>query len=367
MRRAAAMTQQARFMTSQVRPSRAGAGVASVAASYPKAFLDFAVSRGASREELARRSGITESDLVSPDERIELGRYLALIQAGAELTREPALAVHFGRDVRAETISIVALISLASETVGAAFVQMARYARLVLDASLPVPPGELVYENGEPWIVSTDPAYALYPHLWEILMAQMMSGFRRMFPEMPPGILIHCPHPPPSYRGEVESVMGAQVVFDAGRFAVRVPQAVLDIRLPAFNRYAFSLLSERAEALLKALEAEGTMRADVERRLMATLHTGGSSAEALSRTLNVSQKTLYRRLKAEGVTFEQVLDDLRRRLAISFLTDGKVSVTEAAYLVGFSDPSAFARAFKRWTGMSPGRFPGSPARSAIQD
>ena len=77
--------------------------------------------------------------------------------------------------------------------------------------------------------------------------------------------------------------------------------------------------------------------------------------DAVAAALGVAPKTMYRRLKAEGATFAEVLDDLRRRLAVSFLADRQVSVTEAAYLTGFSEPAAFSRAFKRWTGARPSR------------
>ena len=66
-----------------------------------------------------------------------------------------------------------------------------------------------------------------------------------------------------------------------------------------------------------------------------------------------TSQTLFRKLKAKGVTFEKVLDDLRHKLALDYLNGKKVSVHETAYLVGFSDPAAFSRAFKRWTGSSP--------------
>jgi AraC-like DNA-binding protein len=69
--------------------------------------------------------------------------------------------------------------------------------------------------------------------------------------------------------------------------------------------------------------------------------------------LGMSRQTLFRRLKVEGVTFELVLDDLRRTLALHYLGGQKVSVNETAYLVGFSEPAAFSRAFKRWTGSNP--------------
>jgi AraC-like DNA-binding protein len=77
--------------------------------------------------------------------------------------------------------------------------------------------------------------------------------------------------------------------------------------------------------------------------------------DAIAAKMGQSRQTLYRNLKDEGVTFEQVLDDLRHRLALHYLEGKRVSVNETAYLVGFSDPSAFSRAFKRWTGHSPGR------------
>ena len=65
------------------------------------------------------------------------------------------------------------------------------------------------------------------------------------------------------------------------------------------------------------------------------------------------EQTLYRNLKSEGVTFEHVFDELRHKLALSFLAENKVSVNETAYLVGFSEPAAFSHACKRWTGQSP--------------
>jgi AraC-like DNA-binding protein len=67
----------------------------------------------------------------------------------------------------------------------------------------------------------------------------------------------------------------------------------------------------------------------------------------------MSRQTLFRKLKAEGTTYEKILDDLRHQIALHYLSGKKVSVNETAYLVGFSEAAAFSRAFKRWTGKSP--------------
>jgi AraC-like DNA-binding protein len=83
------------------------------------------------------------------------------------------------------------------------------------------------------------------------------------------------------------------------------------------------------------------------------LHTGDASRDAIAEKMGLSRQTLFRTLKAEGTTFEKVLDELRHKMALNYLSGKKVSVNETAYLVGFSEPAAFSRAFKRWTGSSP--------------
>ena len=86
---------------------------------------------------------------------------------------------------------------------------------------------------------------------------------------------------------------------------------------------------------------------------MPILHTGYASIDVIAARLAVSRQTLYRQLKTEGVTFETVLDELRHKLAVHYLSGKRTSVNETAYLVGFSEPAAFSRAFKRWTGTTP--------------
>ena len=97
-------------------------------------------------------------------------------------------------------------------------------------------------------------------------------------------------------------------------------------------------------------------RSAVEQRLEPLLESGEIGIDRVARDLGCSRQTLYRRLKAEGVTYEQVLDGLRRRLALRLIREQGLTVKDAAYRLGFSDPAAFSRAFKRWTGTSPSGF-----------
>jgi AraC-like DNA-binding protein len=143
------------------------------------------------------------------------------------------------------------------------------------------------------------------------------------------------------------------VTFEAERAGLLVDPAFSMLKQPPVNRYGFGVLSERAEALRKELETSTTARGKVESLLMPILHTGEVSRDTIAGKMGLSRQTLLRKLKAEGVTFEQVLDELRHRLALHYLSGRKASVNETAYLVGFSDPAAFSRAFKRWTGKAP--------------
>lgn len=95
------------------------------------------------------------------------------------------------------------------------------------------------------------------------------------------------------------------------------------------------------------------LRRDVECHLEPLLAFSAPRIDRVAGAMGCSRQTLYRRLKAEGLTFEQILEDLRHRRAVKLLRDPALSVKEIGYRLGFSDPAAFSRAFKRWTGKSP--------------
>lgn len=128
-----------------------------IAAGYPKAFLDFAVSRGADCQRLIEQSGIRPDDLEDQDNRVPFMHYMALMEAGVELCKEPALALLFGEAVRLQDISIVGLIGEASETTEEARRQLNRYAHLMLDEdeARVLEYLELVREEGRVWLKLT--------------------------------------------------------------------------------------------------------------------------------------------------------------------------------------------------------------------
>ncbi|HEX8162295.1 MAG TPA: AraC family transcriptional regulator [Pyrinomonadaceae bacterium] len=332
-----------------------------IAAGYPRALLDFAASRGAERRTLIERARLRPEDLADQDSRVPLANYLELMRAGIELTGEPALALLFGEAVMLPDISIVGLIGMAAETVEEGHRQINRYARLTLDEDDGRTSDwlELIREGGRVWLKATSEAYVNNPLLTESGFARSVCGARGMarstlgVTDWPYPKAIHFTHAEPSHRAEYDRIFGVPLVFGSHMNALLMDEAFLSIKLPPTNRYVFGLLSAHAEALLKSLEESKSTRGRVESLLMPVLHTGEAGMDMIASKLGVSRQTLFRRLKAEGVTFEQVLDGLRRQMALHYLGGKKVSVNETAYLLGFSDPASFSRAFKRWTGASP--------------
>src|SRR5207247_368016 len=122
---------------------------------------------------------------------------------------------------------------------------------------------------------------------------------------------------------------------------------------PSSSRPVLDVLKVHSEALLEKLESAKSTRGRVENLLTPLLHTGGATMGAIASKLGLSRQSLFRKLKAEGVTFEQVLDGLRHTLALRYLNGEGLSVKETAFRLGFSEPASFSRAFKRWTGTSP--------------
>lgn len=332
-----------------------------VAAGFPRAFLDFAASRGADRQSLLERSRIRPEELDEQDDRVPLGSYVALLKAGIELCDEPALALLFGEEVRMPDVSIVGLIGAAAGSAEEGRRQTNRYARLVFDED----DGdardrvEFVRENGHVWVKFTSRVYAENPLITESGFARAVCGMRAMFKAeripvtQPIPKAIHFTYREPGYRAEYDRVFGVPLVFGSHANALLMGGEFLSLSLPRKNPYLSRLLTAHAEGLLEKLEGSKSTRGRVESLLAPTLPTGAANVDAIAKGLGVSRQTLFRRLKAEGVTFEKVLDELRRKLALQYLGAKRASVSETAYLLGFSDPAAFSRAFKRWTGRSP--------------
>jgi AraC-like DNA-binding protein len=158
--------------------------------------------------------------------------------------------------------------------------------------------------------------------------------------------------PEPADPGPYRRVFRTAVRFDAPANALEYPRADLEDRLPAGNA---ELARGNDEVLVRYLARLESSRVStrVQRALLEALPDGAPSKPAIARQLGMSARNLQRHLAGEGTSFKDLLNEARVDLARNYVDEGRLSVTEIAFVLGFADTSTFSRAFKRWTGMSP--------------
>ncbi|HEX8064124.1 MAG TPA: AraC family transcriptional regulator [Allosphingosinicella sp.] len=336
---------------------------ATVAAGLARGLIEFAETRGADRDDIVAAAGLDERALAEQDGRVPIEEYRLLFRAATAATGDPAFALYFGLQIDMAELSAVGLLLQSSATIAEVLVQLNRYTPLLVETECTgAERFEQQSRGGEIWIVDTRVAPNAFPELTETTFARFV-GSTRQFGMRSFVTQVQVTHPEPDHAVHYARVFGIPTQFSAPWNAMKVDETWLAQPVRLQPAYLSNILTAHTEGLLRALEETHSIREQVERLLMPMLHSGEARMERAAGALGWSSDTLYRRLRAEGVTFEELLDDLRRKVALRYIEEEAVAISQIAYLVGFSEPSAFSRAFKRWTGRSPRSF--RPAAAAV--
>jgi AraC-like DNA-binding protein len=133
--------------------------------------------------------------------------------------------------------------------------------------------------------------------------------------------------------------------------------------VPAADPRLYRILKEHAERVLNEMPRESNLLASVRRAIAESMRDGAPKLTRVAKKIAMGPRTLQRRLKESGADFKQLMNDTRRRFALNYLKDRKNTLTEVAFLLGYSELSAFNRAFKRWTGSTPMEYRRGATRS----
>ncbi|HEX7422120.1 MAG TPA: AraC family transcriptional regulator ligand-binding domain-containing protein [Thermoanaerobaculia bacterium] len=317
-------------------------------------FLDFAESRGARKREVMQRAGIRSDELERPDERVAFSKYVAAMRAAKELSQMPALALHFGEEVDIMELSIVGMTGSGTGGMNEAFAQLNRHAALDVDFGLAGDRFSVVMTDGDILFIDERPDPNDFPEFTESFFARGVTAMRRWLGSVELVKAIEVTHHEPPYRAEYDRIFQMPVRFNGDRNALRISASIWQLARERFPpTYASQILRGYADAEVEKLNRTRSVSGRLQMMLATMLPSGDVSMQAVAMQLGLSRQTLFRKLKAEGTTYEKLLDGVRHRRALHHLENEKLPVNEVAYLVGFSDPAAFSRAFKRWTGASP--------------
>jgi AraC-like DNA-binding protein len=159
---------------------------------------------------------------------------------------------------------------------------------------------------------------------------------------------------------EVAYLLGCPVEFARTDDSWVLPESAMELAIVSSDTQLLEILREHADHLVAEKRAAGGLQNVLEKQLVRLLPGGRAQAALVARQLGMSTRSFTRHLAEEGTTFSEVLDELRERLALEYLTDARISLQQVAWLLGYSEIAAFNHAFKRWTGTSPGRVRNRP-------
>ena len=299
-------------------------------------------------------AGVERALLADPNNRAPTELVSRLWRVAAERSGNPAIGLIHPHVPKPGNFDIVAYAMLSSRCLRTAIQDFARHLRLVSDAasiSLETQAdAEIVRLNfrlfggGEPM-----PRQRVeFDLLTMLTFCRWVSG-RAI---KPAGLFLVWPAP--ADAAPFDEAFQCPLFFDAAFNGIDFLQSDIDAPLPGYNPAVASLHDKLIEQRLAAMDdspISGRARDEITRRLA----TGEPRREQVAQALNVSDRTLTRRLQEEGTSFQQLLDRTRCDLAQHYLSDPRMSLAEVAYLLGFSDQSAFFRACRRWFNVPPGQ------------
>jgi AraC-like DNA-binding protein len=323
-----------------------------IAATSTLAMVRTAEARGIETADLLEQAEIAREFLEDPDARIPADKVLGIWDALRERTGDPTLQLAAPATLPFGAYRVIDYIVAASETVGEGIERFARFFGLIAEG---VTLRICRDGNGHRLCLTTAEGRAVPPVYVDYVFAALVTRIRM---RIRPGLRVRrveLRRPEPPATAPYTRVFDAPVHFDAPADQLCFDADEWNATTEGADAALARLLEEHARVLARRVTSASGFRADVEKAIASTPGAAGSAADVAG-TLNVSVRTLQRKLVENGTTFREVSDTVRRRLAEGYLANATVSIAEVAFLLGFSDQSSFNRAFRRWTGESPGRW-----------
>ncbi len=305
---------------------------------------------GVSTATLLRGSSLGRSELTQPGGRLPIAAMERLVERARALTGEPALGIYFGLQMRISWHGYLGLAAMTAQTAREALELATRFVptrtgALALSLEIAGRNATLVIREGADFGAARDAVVlALIVGIWQLgctLTGRQLRGSAE----------VAMPEPP--YIARFKSVMPGALRFDQPEHRLVFDKATLDLPLVTADPAALRLTREQCERELDALGFAGPFRQRV--RALALAGSGGARAiEEVAAQLHVSSRTLKRRLAELGTSYSQILDDERKRRALVLLRTTSLTTEAIADRLGYSDVANFSRAFRRWTGRTPG-------------
>ncbi|MDE1167156.1 MAG: AraC family transcriptional regulator [Pseudomonas sp.] len=302
---------------------------------------------------LFKQLGLDFAALDDPDARFTQDNMTRLWQLAVEQSGNPAIGLNMAKVVRPASFHVVGYVLMSSRTLAAGFERLVRYQRIIAESAdlsfklLPEGYALILTVHGDhlpPTRQSCEASLACALSLCAWLTGRILH---------PRKVLVQ--GSTPQNLAPYQEAFHAPLEFNAPYDALIFERSDMETLLPTAND-AMAALHDRFAGEYLARFSESRVTHKARQVLCRLLPQGEPKREMVAQALHLSQRTLQRRLQDEGTSFQTLLDDTRRELAEQYLGQADMTLLEAAYLLGFADPSNFFRAFRRWFDATPGEY-----------
>jgi AraC-like DNA-binding protein len=329
----------------------ARSGPGTIAICFVAAALESVRARGLDADGLLRQIGLSPGLLQSSQTRVSAKHYGALWRLVA-LTLDDEFFGQDSRRMKAGSFAMICHSVLNCRTLGKAIDRSLRFYALILDDIY----GKLNRDGAEASITLHDAAAPQRVFAHEVLLMLLHGVACWLVGRRIPIKRAQFSYEEPAHSGEYRLMYSTSIGFRAPHTAIIFDAAFLALPIVQNERTVKEFLRNAPENILLKYKNGSSLGARIRRRLRQSLPGDLPEFEALAEEMNMTPATLRRRLHEEGTFYQSIKDQLRRDLAIGYLSHSKRSAMDIGLELGFSERSAFHRAFKKWTGASPGEF-----------
>lgn len=299
-------------------------------------------------------AGIDEAVFMRPGARVPFAKMSKLWDLAARTTGDRRFGFRVGAYSSASDFHVLGHSWMASGSLCDALERLCRYLQVISTAA-----NMMSLESGEDTItlveaprdIPVPPHWAAVDAGYVALMNLCEAVARRRVIPIGVELIVSPEFSDPEY----EQIFGCPVSYGADADRIHFNRVDTEQALPGSVPEVLDASDDIADRYLEALDA-ASVASQVRRQLIQMLPSGRVDQESVAKKLYRSRATLQRQLGAEGTNFRNILDSTRRNLAERYLREGELSQVEVAYLTGFADQSNFAKAFKRWSGLTPGAY-----------
>jgi AraC-like DNA-binding protein len=319
-----------------------------------RAVISVVERAGASRQPYLVLTGIDPALVERDDARIDLTTYVRALEAAIEVTGDPALGLQLGQRASASMYHVVAHLAETAKTLGEAIDMILRYSGILAVGFEPclIEQEDLVAWR-LPYLVGERGAVRLTA---EFALSGFMRLLRQYLGDLVRPTQVCFAYRAPAHAHEYQHVFGGRECFEQEFTEIKFPRAWLERGQLYANGDLHRLLQAHADVALSRVANGVSMVQRVEQLLASNQPRELPTMQAVARSLDISARTLARKLQAEGVAYTQLIEKRRASAAKCMLVAGRLTIQEVANALGFADTPAFHKAFRRWTGLTPKQY-----------